>query len=198
MSLCMKRCTELFLLLMLIVFVQSCTIEKRLHGRGYHITWHKRYRPAKGNEVKQELPDTLVAETPAPEILPDPVEDPEVETPEADTEQVTPKHDKAEDYPKLPREERKFEPLGVLSAKILAVAIATVFLEDHASGQTQIVLWSITFIVVLTLAFVLGIISMIRYLRHPRHYKFNIWALLSIVCGAFYLVMALLGRSALF
>jgi hypothetical protein len=188
--------TGKWLVLILVGILISCSIEKRVHTGGYYIKWHKHYKGSKDPEQVEKESDTsstvLLEDTSS---VPDKAEElePQIDSvPDVSDKQekVKPDH--------LPRADRKFEPLGVLSFKFLIGSVLTAFLSDTTSTHEQYVITSSLFIVLIGMAFILGIISMVRYLRHPRQYKFNIWALLSILAGGFVIVMWIFGNMALF
>jgi len=180
---------------LILIFFTSCSIEKRLYGRGYHVTWHKRYSKTKGNEKEKKLEPVETAEEESVdslEVVP--------ENPAADSLQLSKEEKKKarkEKYPDLPREERKFEPLGVLAFKILLINIPIGLIGENATDPRVVAQMEIIFLFILIIAFVLAIISMVRYLRNPKHYKFNIFAILVILIGLFYLVEFILGNYVL-
>ena len=197
----------LFAIVLSITFMCSCTIEKRLHGRGYHISWNKKYSRVKKDEVKKQLEEEEVVEEEVIDTLSTSqneealIEEEPITPPEADSTDISRedrKKERAEKYPDLPREDRKFEPLGVKAVKLLALDGLILIWADNEDDHQRYVGLALTFLIVLAVVFAMGIVSMIRYLRHPRHYRFNIWALLCIFVGALYITFAVLGTLAVF
>ncbi|MFT6246135.1 MAG: hypothetical protein ACJA0U_002068 [Salibacteraceae bacterium] len=43
-----------FLILFLLIFTSACTVQKRLHRPGWHVSWNKNYKQAKGSEELEE------------------------------------------------------------------------------------------------------------------------------------------------
>lgn len=94
----MKNAAPLFLFTVLIVLTQSCTLEKRLYNRGFHLEWKKRFHardsdilqsnevsaeevknehvtyqakpnsPHQDSVIIQRLPDVIDLETPKPHL----------------------------------------------------------------------------------------------------------------------------------
>lgn len=105
---------------------------------------------------------------------------------------------KHEKLPVLPREERKFEPLGVLAFKIFLLDIPVGFFLDNVGlndikANTRL---GLLFFAVLSVSLILAVISMIRYFRNPKHYKFNIFAILVILVALFFIIEFLCGNMA--
>lgn len=188
--------TGKWLIVVLTGILIGCSIEKRVHTGGYYIKWHKHYKGSKNEvqiEKESDTSSTVLLEDTS--SVPDKVEELE---PQIDSvPDVSDKREEEKPVP-LPKVDRKFEPLGVLSFKFLIGSVLTAFLGDTTSTHQQYVITSSLFIVLIGMAFILGIISMVRYLRHPRQYKFNIWALISILAGGFVIVMWIFGNMALF
>jgi len=193
---------------LILIFCNSCTIEKRLHGRGYHISWNKKYSRVKKDDKKKKLESEEVVDEETIDTLgstgneqslleEDPITPPEpIDSTELSKEDR--KKERAQKYPKLPRAERKFEPLGVKAVKLLALDGLLVIWGDHEANHQSYFMIMLSFLIILAIVFVLGIVSMIRYLLHPRHYRFNIWALLCIFVGALYISFAVMGTLAIF
>jgi TM2 domain-containing membrane protein YozV len=40
----MKKTNTLFLLALTVIFLGSCTVERRLHNKGFHVQWSKKYK----------------------------------------------------------------------------------------------------------------------------------------------------------
>lgn len=191
------RAKAIFLWGVVLTVCFSCSIQKRHYNGGYYIQWHKRYHSEEGKRQKEQPEDTLTEKVnvdstvAAIDSIPAPLqEDPEI------VDEHTKKHEK---LPPLPKEERKFEPLGVLAAEILLLDIPVGILLDNTAAnaiksETQL---GILFIAVLLVSFTLAIISMVRYLRNPKHYKFNIFAILVILFALFFLVEFLCGNLAI-
>ena len=65
----MKKTNTLFLLALTVIFLGSCTVERRLHNKGFHVQWSKKYKAknAKANEAQdlaiQSEQDEEVQET---------------------------------------------------------------------------------------------------------------------------------------
>ncbi|MES2556120.1 MAG: hypothetical protein V4604_08225 [Bacteroidota bacterium] len=189
--------------LMIVVLCVNCSIEKRHYTGGYYIKWHKRHAGSRSQAKVEKHSDTslvvLVEDTISVVLAEDTIsaiadreEEPEV-GPADDAEKK--EHAKPAD---LPKEERKFEPLGVLSSKMLVVDLLIMLLGEISMTHRQYTIFSAVLLAGLILAFVLGIISMVRYLRNPRHYKFNIWAILGILVPLLFFILLLTGTAALF
>lgn len=186
----------LLVLCLLASLCTMCTIRKRVHQGGWYIEWHKKAPRKSDNTAVSELPST------APDTVSAVVEDTiseQLQTASTDTEapleeQVS-KSKKDRDTVHKP-----FEPLGVTAAKLLVTPVIIAWLDDQSQGQeTQAhFTLSMLFVIAMALCFVLGIISMVRYLRNPKAYKLNIWAALAILIPLVYAVIAVIGMSALF
>lgn len=50
----MKTLKTTFLIALAVLFVTSCTVEKRLYNKGFHVEWKKKYKKNKGEDVLQE------------------------------------------------------------------------------------------------------------------------------------------------
>src|SRR6218665_2332276 len=187
-------------ILILLIFANSCTIEKRLHGRGYHISWNKRYSRVKNDASKKKLEEEVVIEEETIDTLESLANEETVveeEQPQIDSTDFTKearKKERAEKYPDLPREERKFEPLGILAFKILLINIPIGIIGENAADAKIVGQCEIIFLAVLLVSFFLAVISMIRYFRNPRHYRINIFPFIVILVGLFYLVMFIMGN----
>ena len=182
---------------LIITFCFSCSIQKRHYNGGYYIQWHKRYHSDEGKREKEKPEDTLAEIAPVDSTVAaiDSVTSAIEEEPEVVDEPVK-KHEK---LAPLPKEERKFEPLGVLAAEILLLDIPVgIFLDNTAANaiksETRL---GILFIAIFLVALTLAIISMVRYLRNPKHYKFNIFAILVILISLFFLIEFLCGNFAI-
>ena len=83
-----------------------------------------------------------------------------------------------------------------MAAEILLLDIPVgIFLDNTAANaiksETRL---GILFIAIFLVALTLAIISMVRYLRNPKHYKFNIFAILVILISLFFLIEFLCGN----
>jgi len=183
----------------------GCSIEKRHYTGGYYIKWHKRHVGSRNHAKAEKETDTtlvLVRQDSVAEVL---VEDTvlivadqeELVSPTLDSVAI-PQKEKRIKPADLPKEQRKFEPLGVLSVKVLLVDFIVALLSDTTSDHKQYVVYSALILVGLLLAFVLGICSMVRYLRNPRHYKFNIWGILGVLIPLLFFILMIIGTAALF
>ncbi len=174
-----------------------------MHGRGYHISWNKKYSRVKNDEVKKHLEEEEVAEEEIIDTLSASsneetlIEEEPITPPETDSTEISKedrKTERAQKYPDLPRAERKFEPLGVLAFKILLLNIPIGIIGENAVDARVIGQCEFMFLTILILTFILAVISMIRYVRNPKHYRFNIFAIVVILVGLFYLLMFILGN----
>ncbi|ASS49930.1 MAG: hypothetical protein A3D31_10155 [Candidatus Fluviicola riflensis] len=189
--------------LMIVALCVNCSIEKRHYTSGYYIKWHKRHASSKNQAKAEKQSDTSLVVVAEDTVLVIPVEDSipaiaqQEEKPEVDAVDDSEKkeHVKPAD---LPKKERKFEPLGVLSSKILVVDFLIMLLGEMTMTPRQYTIFSAVLLAGLILAFVLGIISMVRYLRNPSHYKFNIWAILGILVPLLFFILMLTGAATLF
>lgn len=183
------------LILVLFALCTGCSIEKRVHTGGYYIKWHKHYKGSK-NEAKVEketdTTSTVLLED-SVSAIPD-----EIEVPDPEIDSVSSSDNKQEraKLEPLPRKERKFEPLGVLAFKILCADVLIGIIADNTHGAVQEVRYVVLFLLIMAVSLVLGIISMIRYLRNPRHYRFNIFAIVAILVPLFFFTMLILGDIA--
>lgn len=191
--------------LVIVALLTGCSIEKRHYRGGYYIKWHKRNAGSRNQAKAEKETDTavvVVLEDTIPAIRVE--EEPVVSVPDEirppaplDSAEVSQEEErvKPED---LPKEDRKFEPLGILSSKLLIVDLLLMLLGELSMSPRQYTLFSAVLLGCLILGFVLGIISMVRYLRNPRHYKFNIWAILGILVPLLFFILMLTGTASLF
>ena len=183
----------------------GCSIEKRHYTGGYYIKWHKRNVGSKNQAKAEKETDTALVVIREDPVVEEPTEvdtvsvvpDQEEVSPQIDTVNVSVKEERVKP-PDLPKEERKFEPLGVLSSKLLIVDLLLMLLGEASMSHRQYTVFSAVLLGFLILSFVLGIISMVRYLRNPRHYKFNIWAILGILVPLLFFILLLTGTATLF
>lgn len=189
----------IFIFFLVFLVIGSCTIRKRVHSRGYHIEWKKRYRESHSRREKKEPehvedtlaieaaeePDTLIvsSDTLMEPIVHEPIIDSIAEKPEV--KDTTDRH---------------FERIGILSTEMLAPALLVGLLDDETNtDQYRRDFWlSVLFLAVLALMFVLGIVSMVRYLRNPKAYKFNIWAIIGLLIPLVIFIALLAGAIAVF
>lgn len=51
----MKKSNTLILLTLSMLFLASCSMEKRLHNKGFHVQWHKKYKADKSLDDSQKV-----------------------------------------------------------------------------------------------------------------------------------------------
>jgi hypothetical protein len=186
-------------ILFAILLCTSCTIQKRVHTGGYYIQWHKHHPQASGHRKKTKREPVAEVDSVAVKPVEDTLTEPEIaQEPLADTvvRPVPDQPEKAETAAKKRR--RPFEPVGVLSAKLLALPVLAGILKDNSPTHAQDYMLGIAFLFFLSICFFLGMLSMIYYLRDPKAYRFNIWAILAILVPLFFFVALLLDYAALF
>lgn len=185
----------LIILFLFLLLLPACTIRRRVHTRGFYIEWHKRYKKVHAEKETVKLPDAV--EDTLAEAEPD-----SVSIPETLVIRDTLVQDSVAERPdwkeKTPKEDRKFEPLGVFSAKLLLAPLLVAVLDDKAEDKRMDFWLSVVFLVLLALCLVLGTISMVRYLRNPRAYKFNIWAILAILIPVTFAILVIMDVAVLF
>jgi hypothetical protein len=182
---------------LLFTLATGCTIEKRMHTGGYYIQWHKRHRHPDAEKEKPRLAEEPAEDEKTEDTLTETIEEvTEVAVDSVTVDSVA--HRPDAEVTDLTREKRRFEPLGVLSVKLLVADFLIALLKDHAEAPEQDLLLGIALLAVLILALVLGIVSMVRYLRNPKAYKFNIWAILAIPAALFFLVVYIMDYLALY
>jgi hypothetical protein len=188
----------IFILFFSFLLIGSCTIHKRVHSRGYHIEWKKRYRESHSRREKKELEkveDTLAVETTEEAdtliVSSDTLIDPMLSEPIIDSIAEKPEKDSTD---------RKFEKVGVLSAGMLFPAFLVALADDETNtGDYRRDFWlSVALLAILALMFVLGIVSMVRYLHNPKAYKFNIWAIIGLLIPLAVLIGVLSGAMMIF
>jgi len=194
----------LFHRIILVVFLVvlatgSCTIHKRVHSRGYHIEWRKRYHEPRakcGEKSVEPVEDTLTIET---------VGEADTLVPSSDTLAAAPVYkpisDSIAEAPEKDTTGKKFEKVGVLSASMLFPAFLVALADDEADATYKYGrdFWlSVVLLAILALMLVLGIVSMIRYLRNPKAYRFNIWAIIGLLIPLVVFIALLAGAMAIF
>lgn len=195
----MRIARWLFTVFFSLLLCTSCSIEKRMYRGGYYIQWHKRKSHVVARTEKTERPevaDTVLAEETADTLAPQPaivVQETVADTTITDR-QV--KHRATRD--RTPKKDRKFEPVGEWSAGTLVPAFLVAMLKDQSDNRQQSIVLGIVFLLILSLSMVLGIISMVIYLRDPDKYRFNIWAILGIVIPLFFFIALLSDGVDLF
>lgn len=191
--------------LVIVVLLAGCSIEKRHYRGGYYIKWHKRNAGVKNHAKVAKETDTalVVVVKDTIQVIRTEVEEPVVQVPDerhtipVDSAEVSQEEERVKPAD-LPKEDRKFEPLGILSSKLLIVDLLLMLLGELSMGPRQYTIFSAVLLGCLIIGFVLGIVSMIRYLRNPRHYKFNIWAILGILVPLVFFILMLIGTATLF
>ncbi len=186
-------------LIITIVFLSllfSCTIEKRLYNKGFHVEWKKNAKSVDGNIEKPNpisTDDRNELEPAVDDVLSEPsltdeteanqnsidsldqviIDDSQLKTPEKDTVFI---------YDDAPTN----EPTGV-AASLAFVASMIATRLTIIPGFGYIILFFFA------LAFILSIISMIRYSYQRGYYKSNILGVLTfILCMVTILVFAIL------
>ncbi|MFK7784703.1 MAG: TM2 domain-containing protein [Crocinitomicaceae bacterium] len=58
----MKKTNTVFLLALIVIFLGSCTVERRLHNKGFHVQWSKKYKADKSKVKASEEQELAVNE----------------------------------------------------------------------------------------------------------------------------------------
>ena len=87
----MKKTNTLILFALITVFFSSCSMEKRLYNKGFHVTWNKKYKAEKNGKAEIEPIAMLETETTTEATAPE-VRDILLES----VEDAPPQHDLAE------------------------------------------------------------------------------------------------------
>lgn len=183
--------------LVMVALLAGCSIEKRHYRGGYYIKWHKRHSGSKNQaKAEKEIDSSLVVIRKDSVVL-DPLEADTVSIIANQEEEVSQQVDTVDESDQeeqlkpvdLPRKKRRFEPLGVLSSKILLINVVLALIIETTLNHNEYRFYLVLFYAVLIVVFITAITSMVRYLRNPRHYKFNIWAIIGILVPLFFFVI---------
>ena len=186
------------LLIISILFFQCCTIEKRLYNKGYHLEWkgsskHSEQQKSEQHDIAFKGSErNEAAEIPAKTNI-------ELDEEEAvfrsedliveNTEMAT--NDLSQKIPEIQKDTVYIydyvenEPFGVASAVSLLASGLTVFVPILSIGYIGLALFGA--------AFVLSIISMIRFAMNRGYYKSNILGVITFfACLAIMILVAVL------
>lgn len=193
----MPQLLKFFFALAILIAI-GCTVEKRLHNRGYHLEWrHSFSKKGSTSEIEIcDLNDTTIVVGKQEGFLEDkegqnvlvnkrvPVSDKAIQV--KDLEDVKNEDEPDPDKPKAKkyvRDNRPEEPIGIISALVLALA----YVLEFAPYSTINPIVSIS---VLCIAFGLSILSIMRYRSNTNVFKHNNLGLVTFVLCIGTLILA--------